>query len=290
MSFYCEKRRTRRCISVSALGSLVVLFLFCLHFKRDKTTTPKPRQTLSRLAPAGDSKVGGASQDTTRSVEKPLGVVDDKSKCEMTFWQKRSKEEVVLKNSHYEKIFTDALGINLQFYENKKVLDIGCGPRGSLEFMHVASMRVCADPLAIEYGPLGASNHSMLYVQAGSERLPFPSKSFDAVTSINNFDHVESVSASMLEIHRVLKQGGSFGVIVELHHKPKVCEPQSIPGNWASAWEKIGFKTALQKRVEYHAKYNCKIRGTNAIFECPLFDESDETPRDSFLTLLLHKI
>jgi hypothetical protein len=63
-------------------------------------------ETLSRLAPAGDSKVGGASQDTTRSVEKPLGVVDDKSKCEMTFWQKKSKEEIVLKNSHYEKFST----------------------------------------------------------------------------------------------------------------------------------------------------------------------------------------
>jgi hypothetical protein len=44
----------------------------------------------------------------------------------------------------------------MDFFKGKKFLDIGCGPRGSLEWASQATTRVCADPLAVQYGKLGA--------------------------------------------------------------------------------------------------------------------------------------
>ena len=53
-----------------------------------------------------------------------------------------------------------------------------------------AKSRTCVDPLALEYGRLGANKHDTVYVMSGVEKMPLLNSSFDVVTSINNFDHV----------------------------------------------------------------------------------------------------
>ena len=50
-------------------------------------------------------------------------------------------EEGTLKNSWYVDTFTRRVGIEKDFYHNKKILDIGCGPRGSLEWADMAAER-----------------------------------------------------------------------------------------------------------------------------------------------------
>jgi len=52
-------------------------------------------------------------------------------------------------------------------------LDIGCGPRGSLEWADMTKERYGLDPLANEYLKLGADKHKMKYVASGAEKIPF---------------------------------------------------------------------------------------------------------------------
>ena len=60
------------------------------------------------------------------------------------------------------------------FYEGKRILDIGCGPCGSLEWADMAAERVGLDPLVPQSMELGAKKHEMTYVAAPSEKIPFP--------------------------------------------------------------------------------------------------------------------
>ena len=123
-----------------------------------------------------------------------------------------------MENAHYRRLFTQPFRLATSFFRDKKVLDVGCGPRGSLEFLTgVARATVCADPLALNYSTLGAWSHSMVYVSAGIESLPLASNSFDVVSSINNFDHVEDAGRGLAEVYRVLRPGGVFMLAVEIH-------------------------------------------------------------------------
>ena len=87
-------------------------------------------------------------------------------------------------------------------------MDIGCGPRGSLEWAEMATVRVGLDPLAESYRELGTEEHRMQYVASGSENVPFPDGTFDIVTSFNSLDHVHNLNKTIREIKRVLKPGG----------------------------------------------------------------------------------
>jgi len=117
------------------------------------------------------------------------------------------------------------------FIKEKKILDIGCGPRGSLEWADMTSERIGIDPLADKYLRLGAKNHKMKYVKGQSENIPFDDNYFDVVCSFNSIDHVENLKLSCEEIKRVLKSGAVFLLIVDTHKKAQLCEPQSI--NWS---------------------------------------------------------
>lgn len=228
--------------------------------------------------------------DTLNVDGKLLGKEDKKkSKCETDYWEKKKKEEGVLNNGHYAAFFTEYVNLTKEFYDDKKVLDIGCGPRGSLEWMKKAKSRVCVDPLAHRYGNLGSFSHDMMYLFAGAESIPIPSMSFDVVTSINNLDHVTDVDASVKEIARLVRVGGHFVLIVELHTKPKPCEPQAINVDIDKDFEKLGFEMVWTKRTEYKND-KCKVAGTGALSRCPEFDTENKEKRDSFLGLVMKKV
>ena len=125
-------------------------------------------------------------------------------------------------------LFTDLGGLDAGFYRGKAVLDIGCGPRGSLEWADAASRRVGLDPLADDYRELGTDAHAMDYVAAGSEAMPFADGEFDVVTSINSLDHVDDLERTVAEIKRVTRSGGPLVLAVEVGHDPTWTEPQSL--------------------------------------------------------------
>jgi ubiquinone/menaquinone biosynthesis C-methylase UbiE len=159
---------------------------------------------------------------------KPLSADSAREKGwhELKYWKGRKAAEGELSNDHYGQFYTCHFGIDANFYSGKRVLDIGCGPRGSLEWANMAAERVGLDPLADEYVKLGARNHKMSYVTAPSEKIPFSNDHFDVVCSFNSLDHVDDLPAAVREIVRVLRPGGLFLLLTEVNHAPTNCEPQ----------------------------------------------------------------
>ena len=149
-----------------------------------------------------------------------------KRRAELEYWQDvAAREGGELLNSWYETLWTERFGIDRAFYAGKRLLDVGCGPRGSLEWAHDAAERVGADPLADRYLRLNGGRHAMRYVTARAEELPFGDGSYDVVSSFNALDHVEDPDAAIAELVRVLRPGGTLLLIVEIDRGPTVTEP-----------------------------------------------------------------
>ena len=152
-----------------------------------------------------------------------------KKHSELAYWSGRFKaEKGSLSNSHYEPLFTTVYGLTREDYKGRKVIDIGCGPRGSLEWATEAAERVGLDPLVGKYLKLGAHRHAMRYVEAPSESIPFPDGYFDIVTCLNALDHVDDFEQTIAQIKRITRAGGLFLISVEINHPPSGTEPISI--------------------------------------------------------------
>jgi len=155
------------------------------------------------------------------------GPAKTKVASELRYWKKQTRKGP-LKNKHYKYYFTTNFKLNEDFYRNKKILDVGCGPRGSLEWADMASERIGLDPLADSYRKFQIDHHKMKYVTAPSEEIPFPDRYFDVVSSFNSLDHVDNLEQTVKEIIRVIAPSGRFLLIVEVDHPPTTCEPISF--------------------------------------------------------------
>lgn len=89
-----------------------------------------------------------------------------------------------------------------------KVLDLGAGT-GAANPAFGDRMVVALDP-APEMLSLNPIPHKVVGV---GERLPFADRSFDAVFSAYVFRNLDSVTATLAEIARVLRPGGRAGVV-----------------------------------------------------------------------------
>lgn len=144
---------------------------------------------------------------------------------ELAYWSQRKDAEGHLGNSWFERFYTDHFGLTHDDYRDKRVLDIGCGPRGSLEWATMARERVGVDPLADDYLRMGAAEHAMTYVASGAETIPYPDASFDIVCSFNSLDHVDDLEAAIAEMKRLTTPGGLLLVITDVHDRPTPQEP-----------------------------------------------------------------
>jgi SAM-dependent methyltransferase len=163
------------------------------------------------------------------SVARSVAPVWWKERHELQYWQGKADEEGGnLSNDHYEYFYTRHFGIDRSHYEDTCILDIGCGPRGSLEWAPASARTLGLDPLAKEYLRLGADRHRMEYLAAPSEQIPLPDGTCDAVFSFNSLDHVHDVEKTAEEIKRVTRDQGLFLLLVEVNHPPTACEPHSL--------------------------------------------------------------
>lgn len=166
-------------------------------------------------------------------------------------------------NDHYQWVFEAGFGLDHQYYEGKKVMDIGCGPRGSLEWVPESTLAYGLDPLANDYLKLSKGKHRMTYVSAGAEAIPFENDYFDVVSSFNSLDHVDDLEASLKEIYRILKPGGDFLLITDIHEKPALCEPIAIDWN-ISDHLAVNFSRRFEKRLKRRSKIYESIRHAEA--------------------------
>lgn len=176
-----------------------------------------------------------------------------KGTSELRYWRERAEAEGVirdgvlqdssLQNDHYERVFTSHFGLTPEFFAGKRILDVGCGPRGSLEWATMAAECVGVDPLAEDYRELGVDRHTMRYVRAPAEVLPFDAASFDVVTLLNSLDHVDDVARTIAEVSRVAADAASLLLTVEVRHRPTAAEPHWLDWtvldafeDWTVAW------------------------------------------------------
>ena len=129
---------------------------------------------------------------------------------------------------HYEYFFTEYFGLTRDDYRDRSVLDVGCGPMGSLEWANLARERIGLDPLASHYRDLVGGSQAMTYVAAPSEAIPFEDGRFDVVSSFNSLDHVEDVQRTVAEMLRVTSPSGRILLIVEIGHAPTPTEPHYL--------------------------------------------------------------
>lgn len=200
------------------------------------------------------------------------------------YWRTAKKPGEKLSNDHYEEFYTSFWGIEKDFYQNKSVLDIGCGPRGSLEWANNASERVGLDPLADKYLTLGASEHEMSYVNAYSENIPFEDGHFDVVCALNSVDHVEDLKKTAEEIERVTAKGGTVLIITDIHETPTLNEPQVINWDFASAYFK-----ELEVVKEMHLEKVDETGVYKSLRKKQPFDHDKSESRYGMLCLMLRK-
>ena len=206
-----------------------------------------------------------------------------KASEELGFWRARRDAEGGLLGPHFEHFFTDHFGLPRATYTGKRVLDIGCGPRGSLEWASDAAERVGLDPLADQYRELGIDGHAMTYVAAGAEAIPFEDGRFDVVTSFNSLDHVDDLAATISEIKRVLAPGGLLLLLTDVNHDPTPTEPIVF------SWDVVDlFAPELRaERVHHFEKSAAGVY--QSVTEGVPYDHGDPRRRYGVLSALLVK-
>jgi glycosyltransferase involved in cell wall biosynthesis/SAM-dependent methyltransferase len=187
---------------------------------------------LNRLAPVGRLVVEAAG-----AIRNRLQPVRAKRQGELRYWADRVAGEGTLRGDHYAWFYTSHFGLTESDYNERRVLDVGCGPRGSLEWAAGAGARIGLDPLASDYRGLGTARHAMAYVAATAHALPFPDGSFDFVTSFNSLDHVDDLPRTVGEIKRVLRPGGRFLLLAETNQPPTLVEPITLTWDTPSLFE-----------------------------------------------------
>lgn len=215
--------------------------------------------------------------------------VSHKAQHELAFWESRLQRQTVLTNDHFEYFYTTHFGLDKSFYRGKKVLDIGCGPRGSLEWAAMADVRVGADPLAAHYRRFGTGRHAMRYVACGAEYLPFAGGDVDVVCAFNSLDHVNDLDRAIAEIGRVLAPGGHVLLLTDVHRRPTTMEPMAFD------WDVIDrFLPALEVVEQRHIEYTVfSDEGFGDIYGSLrrgiIFDHNDPRDRYGILSANLRK-
>jgi SAM-dependent methyltransferase len=184
---------------------------------------------LSALKPAAKRAVNAALFALPPAARRKF-----KAHHELRYWQRviapirDNQGRLSHERGHYKYFFTDFFGLSESNYAGKAMLDIGCGPMGSLEWAKSARQRVGLDPLAGQYRALLGTDHGMTYCEAPAEDIPFPDGEFDFVSTFNNLDHVDDVEGSIREIKRVTAPMGHLLLIVEIGHDPTPTEPHDL--------------------------------------------------------------
>jgi ubiquinone/menaquinone biosynthesis C-methylase UbiE len=104
-------------------------------------------------------------------------------------------------------------------FQDKEVLEIGCSiATDGLEFAKCGANYTGADltPHSIELAEerFRLFNVTGNFIVANAEELPFPDESFDHIYSFGVIHHSPAPEKIVAEIHRVLRKGGTFTVML----------------------------------------------------------------------------
>ncbi|MCP3953109.1 MAG: class I SAM-dependent methyltransferase, partial [Desulfobacterales bacterium] len=93
---------------------------------------------------------------------------------------------------------------------DERLLDVGCGPVSLLTVLPPAAEKVAVDSLIDAYAARYPRSPDVRYAKQVSEALEFPDNHFDRVCCLNALDHFRDPFASLAEMSRVLRRGGTL--------------------------------------------------------------------------------
>jgi SAM-dependent methyltransferase len=118
------------------------------------------------------------------------------------------------------KFYSQDFVLGSEFFNGKSILEVGCGFASEIDSLREARFRVGIDPLAGKWRHYyrNGTNH----IRGRGEQLPFKDETFDVVLCFNVLNHVQSPIASLKEIQRCLKKGGTLLLWVHVFSAPKI--------------------------------------------------------------------
>jgi len=107
-------------------------------------------------------------------------------------------------------------------FAGKRVLDVGCGngyvlSRYAREGANTVGIDLTATAIELSRRRFALEALPGAFLTGSAEELPFPTESFDCVCSMGVLHHTPDTEKAVGEIHRVLRPGGRF--IVMLYHR-----------------------------------------------------------------------
>jgi len=120
--------------------------------------------------------------------------------------------------------YTIGQGYPLDFFWDKVVVEVGCGPLGIVAALK-AKEKVGLDPLSDVYDQIFTRPSDVRYIAAKGEEIPLPSDYADVVYCKNVLDHVHNPPLLLSEVSRILKPGGLFILVVNLKDPASQSDP-----------------------------------------------------------------
>jgi SAM-dependent methyltransferase len=131
-------------------------------------------------------------------------------KTQRKFWQSRNRmthNERIGVALWYERI-SHGFNLNYDFFNNKDILEVGCGATGIIFFLENAKTRIGIEPMDVNDL---IEDWKRPFIRKGiGEKLPFEDSSFDITVCFNVLEHTLDPAKLIREVYRVLRDNGDF--------------------------------------------------------------------------------
>ena len=146
-------------------------------------------------------------------------------------WKSLPSAKVKTLVEEYWSWYLNAVKEHIPLNANDKILDIGCGPDGIINYV-TAGKRYGLDPLM----DLLIAEYEMpkdaRWIKGAGEHLPFKTNSFSVVFSTNVLDHTKDPELILSEIYRIIKANGLLILTVDCYGP--------LHGLYRATMEKVG--------------------------------------------------
>jgi SAM-dependent methyltransferase len=166
---------------------------------------------------------------------------------------------------HYPTALAGWLAADLGLGPDKAALDLGAGSGKFTTLLGATGARVAAvEPVAAMRERLVAANPGVEAKEGTAERIPFADASFDAIVCAQSF-HWFATPAALAEMRRVLKVGGSLGLIWNVRDERvdwaaaltrliapyQGDAPRYGSGRWRAVFPAEGFSELVERRFAH---------------------------------------
>lgn len=131
-------------------------------------------------------------------------------KAEKNYWVSTKKTWLVQNSREYgPEMFAHGFNFGQNYFTNKVVLEVGCGPNGIIHQLNDVKYTIGLDPMDLHEELIKGNRYAPI-IRGLGERIPFQDNSFDVILSFNSIDHSFNPRKVMEEIYRVLRPQGNF--------------------------------------------------------------------------------